>query len=1319
MYNTPSTRTSKNATSRKRNNRKTQQYQHDSQVLVTTLPDRDPMYPPPPPMPPPPLLEGSLVDDDEKYGFVIDSPQLGLVHIRDEDELGASAVDERALEDVSADETGPDADGDLVDLEFNPFAVIGNNLATKQTPEELTNAIMPQPEPRRSATPSSNDDNDEPAERPGPRFSALSDAMEVVHTGEPMRVQEQTSEVTSLNSPPASPPPSSGRTRAPILVSRHPTSPSSLSRQLHNVQALLPTSPQLGFTSPFANFAAPRISNVTVSGSSFHYPTSRPSTGPFVNAKETRRRSTGNSGESRDRDRARLRMTPHSSKSSESDEEDDMPPPSVAKHTRYPTSSVGSDKVIFASFAALAFPSPSSPARRLLFVGYENGLQIWDTTHLGEVREVLNRRLSGAVVGCSVLPTPRSSSHRGSVEDRFAQLRPLLGIVIEEHDASYLLVYSLVTHDIVKKLDFSGATITSVQASNSFTVVATSSPFSLHILCSRTLNILHTIQSRQLYIFSRPVSLHTPEGTVETVYSARQDRPHAVFALSSRLLAFASVPHSAESPSSLTNLYPRMAIPHAPSIQIGSLNVTQADIGNAAMKVGGGLLSGMKTLGGIAVAAARGERSSSASVDTGGLRKFFLRSAPTASPDTHHARSPSDNSQIGNEDRSEQGLSPTATKRDAHADATHITVLDLQPLLEDRENGRPEGLSDFTIPSGQVVAGLKFTEDGTSLSVVPGDGGTVRLYQIRPASAVLRSASLSRSVHDRNKPGTSPTRKDSTGSAESRSSSSEDSTSSMPWHIYDLRRGRTSGVIEAVSHSTDGRWAGISTRKRTIHIFATNPYGGKPDDASHTEGKVKNVDTIQSLSTEVRPIVRLRSNPVSSQEQLGIPLAFTFISSSPDSLPAKFLPPPNTFSPPSSVSSSIPSSAPHQRTQSVSPRLPSRPTNYQDILTFDPTNGSLSLRRMTISTRIAETSSFLSSLPIPTGTSISLPGIGFMGRTSASPPKSAALISAPTGMEHLQTELVAKDTTIATWNLTRDSKSNDVKEPLVIGQEMSERRVLPKSEWLAQAELSTYSRSTRIIPGSIYLSYQFSFFALSEDYHALIRRLHFDIPVDKIEVRRQVEASAYAAGQGESFVSAASTPQDARGARSFDDSLASAIHAGLEYPSSSPPIIPMLPNGARPGSFKASLPIRGVAVNLTEGVNDSLGRLSRGFRRLQSPRMRPARTDESVPLEFDEEDEAFLSDHANDNDNDTMSNSGCGGRDSHSVSTPSTSNLPLPENESEQDAGWLDDMDAVEEAERFDEISAVRLMEEEHMQQQAPIRVPQKVRHLRKGRRGF
>lgn len=365
----------------------------------------------------------------------------------------------------------------------------------------------------------------------------------------------------------------------------------------------------------------------------------------------------------------------------------------------------------------------------------------------------------------------------------------------------------------------------------------------MHILCSRTLNILHTIQSRQLSIFSRPVSLRSPEGSVETIYSARQDRPHAVFALSARLLAFASIPPSTDS-SSIANIYPRMAVPQAPSIQLGSLNVSQADIGNAALKVGGGLLSGMKTLGGMAVAAARGEKNNPTSADSGGLRKFFSRSSPTAASKARHQRGTS----VDAQSTFNVGEPSDQTSSDSSADSSHITILDLQSLLDDQESGMPEPVSDFSIPSGQVVADLKFSEDGTSLSVIPEDGGIVRLYHIKPASRVMRSTSLNRSIHAAyDRLGLRRARKDSVGSSEGRPAQREASGVTTPWHIYDLRRGRTSGIIEAVSHSVDDRWVGISTRKRTIHVFATNPYGGKPDEASHMEGRVRNVNEIVNI----------------------------------------------------------------------------------------------------------------------------------------------------------------------------------------------------------------------------------------------------------------------------------------------------------------------------------------------------------------------------------------------------------------------------------------------------------------------------------------
>lgn len=61
-----------------------------------------------------------------------------------------------------------------------------------------------------------------------------------------------------------------------------------------------------------------------------------------------------------------------------------------------------------------------------------------------------------------------------------------------------------------------------------------------------------------------------------------------------------------------------------------------------------------------------------------------------------------------------------------------------------------------------------------------------------------------------------------------------------PWHMYDLHRGRTSAVVENLDLATDGRWIAVATQKRTVHIFATNPYGGQPDGQSHVKGRVCN-----------------------------------------------------------------------------------------------------------------------------------------------------------------------------------------------------------------------------------------------------------------------------------------------------------------------------------------------------------------------------------------------------------------------------------------------------------------------------------------------
>ena len=41
-------------------------------------------------------------------------------------------------------------------------------------------------------------------------------------------------------------------------------------------------------------------------------------------------------------------------------------------------------------------------------------------------------------------------------------------------------------------------------------------------------------------------------------------------------------------------------------------------------------------------------------------------------------------------------------------------------------------------------------------------------------------------------------------------------------------------MVEAVEWANDGRWVALATiRNRTVHVFAVNSFGGKPDHTSH------------------------------------------------------------------------------------------------------------------------------------------------------------------------------------------------------------------------------------------------------------------------------------------------------------------------------------------------------------------------------------------------------------------------------------------------------------------------------------------------------
>jgi hypothetical protein len=92
----------------------------------------------------------------------------------------------------------------------------------------------------------------------------------------------------------------------------------------------------------------------------------------------------------------------------------------VPSNTSYPGAADG-DPILWSRWDVLR----DENLKRLLFLEYSTGLQIWDCTNLGSVIEILNLSRSewSGVTFAGVLPPPPPSTL-----DSFASQRPLIGI---------------------------------------------------------------------------------------------------------------------------------------------------------------------------------------------------------------------------------------------------------------------------------------------------------------------------------------------------------------------------------------------------------------------------------------------------------------------------------------------------------------------------------------------------------------------------------------------------------------------------------------------------------------------------------------------------------------------------------------------------------------------------------------------------------------------------------------------------------------------------------------------------------------------------
>lgn len=316
------------------------------------------------------------------------------------------------------------------------------------------------------------------------------------------------------------------------------------------------------------------------------------------------------------------------------------------------------------------------------------------------------------------------------------------------------------------------------------------------------------------------------------------------------------------------------------------------------MKVGGSVLSGMKSLGGMAYNAATEYAKSRsgtslvtpapppprtredptrrllstqgdqpASVMRGMSNLFFSRSAPAASSGNHAQDQVHGHDHAHVRGATTTGdatpLSDTEDGRDAwlvqntFASGSYVRILDLGPLMNSHASSHPQVITEFVAAKHQPISHLTFTHDGNALLVGPKDGQVVRIFQLRRRAHALRGISGGVASESNVGGGGNGKEGNDAGTGPGLGSvsvpnwtptppSPEDDA---PWHVYNLRRGRTSAVIQDMEVSPDGRWVAVGTGKGTVHVFAINPYGGQPDLRSHMDTKIWNVDKPVSVLT--------------------------------------------------------------------------------------------------------------------------------------------------------------------------------------------------------------------------------------------------------------------------------------------------------------------------------------------------------------------------------------------------------------------------------------------------------------------------------------
>ncbi|KAJ1310597.1 hypothetical protein OPQ81_009128 [Rhizoctonia solani] len=508
----------------------------------------------------------------------------------------------------------------------------------------------------------------------------------------------------------------------------------------------------------------------------------------------------------------------------------------------------------------------------------------------------------------------------------------------------------------------------------------------------------------------------------------------------------------------------------------------------------------------------------------------------------------------------------------------HVTVLDLEPLLSGAQ--APRKIVQHHATPGQAIGLLAFSRVGNLLAVTGADGIFVRIFEIRPKGRYSKG-------------GPHLTKRDELNELEERD------TGSL-WHWYDLQRGLTRRRVTNIVWSADSKWIAVVTVRGTLHIFAINPYGGVPSGRSHLlgSGMIANMTEPPPAPVSLSPVLRIHmsSGVTTSDNQpqtRGVPVTATF----------------------------------------GRPSKPDRESGAQDIFVLNRATGELMLKQCVVRMQSAWAieRSMQASISLPSALSNSAAGTGVSALSSMMRGGVGAVVGEKAGDELV---LGGVEALGRTWGVVkREREWGEVRKIIepARAQDKGSRKAKPsKSEWLAQAEISTCTRSLKLLSGPIYLSHQFAFYGLHTDWQALLQGGHLNLPAIKIAVRREVSARPISDSGTEGAFLGSDNNDMFTASSSLDATLASAI-GGLLSPASPTQQIPSFPNaysGAKSTSWNE--PVRRLS-RLSDGLGQGLGSIKReirkvrpsagsGERRARSPKSPP--TEESTPgikLEFDDD----------------------------------------------------------------------------------------------------